>query len=69
MKKSIIYVFVYILALTSWAYAQEKDSLGNYNLKKLSYEDALRIFGPITGKKLNKVTGETREIKDLLIKG
>ncbi|MGE5683246.1 MAG: hypothetical protein ACM34K_20480, partial [Bacillota bacterium] len=69
MKKNIIYVFLYILTFTCLGYAQEKDSLGNYNLKQLSSEDYLRIFGPITGKKLNKLTGETREIKNILVKG
>lgn len=69
MKKNVIFIFLYILTFTFCSFAQEKDSLGNYDLKKLSYEDYLRIFGPVTGKKLNKITGETREIKDILIHG
>ncbi|MGE5352390.1 MAG: hypothetical protein ACM3P0_09925 [Acidobacteriota bacterium] len=69
MKKRLILILTYVLAFTCLSFAQEKDSLGNYNLKKLSHEDYLRIFGPITGNKLNKVTGEKREIKDIVIKG
>lgn len=67
---SSIAIALFLFALSGInIYAQQKDSLGNYNWKELSYEDALRIFGPIDGKKFNKVTGEYREIKDITIKG
>ncbi|MGE5429852.1 MAG: hypothetical protein ACM3QX_02190 [Syntrophomonadaceae bacterium] len=69
MKKSLILILTYVLAFTCFSFAQEKDSLGNYELKKLSHDDYLRIFGPITGVRLNKVAGDRREIKDIIIKG
>ncbi|MGE5399332.1 MAG: hypothetical protein ACM3S2_02950 [Ignavibacteriales bacterium] len=70
MKKiNLVAIIGFLLIIAQFSFAQEKDSLGYYDLKKMSYEDALRIFGPITGKKLNKLTGESREIKDIIIKG
>ncbi|MGE5497283.1 MAG: hypothetical protein ACM3Q2_04400 [Syntrophothermus sp.] len=69
MKNRLLIVLIFLLGISVSVQAQKKDADGYYNLKELSYDDALRIFGPITGPKLNKVTGETREIKDILIKG
>ncbi|HEX2866926.1 MAG TPA: hypothetical protein VHO03_07775 [Ignavibacteriales bacterium] len=69
MKKSLTLILTYVLAFTCLSFAQEKDSLGNYNLKKLTSEDYLRLFGPITGTRLNKIAGDRREIKDITIKG
>ncbi|MCU7493882.1 MAG: hypothetical protein HF314_03435 [Ignavibacteria bacterium] len=69
MKKSLILILTYVLAFTFSSFAQEKDSLGNYDLKKLTYEDNLRLFGPITGTKINKIAGDKREVKDIIIKG
>jgi hypothetical protein len=71
MKSIKIFIFALLLTAVSALdiSAQQKDSLGNYDGKGLSPADYLRIFGPISGKKFNKITGDFREIKDIIISG
>lgn len=50
--------------------AQEKDQYGNYNIKKMTYEDMVRIFGDVMKPgKVYKVSGNPKEIKEVIIKG
>lgn len=69
MKIKSLAIILYLMIFSSIALAQSKDANGQYDLKKMSHEDYQRIFGSITGTKFNKVTGESREIKDIIIKG
>ena len=67
-KKNILVLFS-LLLFTGLAVAQIKDTTDPYYYKNLTPEQALEIFGPIKGVKFNKLTGETKEIKDITIKG
>ena len=68
LKKNTI-ILIFLLVLQGLAYTQIKDSADAYYYRNLSPEDALRIFGPIKGEKFNKISGNSREIKDITIKG
>jgi len=68
IKKNIV-VSICLLLLASYTQAQVKDSIDDYFYKNLTPEQSLKIFGPVTGVKLNKVNGEKREIKDITVKG
>lgn len=67
--KQYLTALLSLCLISAASFAQEKDSLGNYDYKKMSYEDALRVFGPIKGTRINKLTGEKKEIKDIVVKG
>ncbi len=62
-----ITVLVLFLFITASYVAQTSDEVHN---KKITTEAEFeRIYGKILGQKLNKTTGEMREIKDIIIKG
>ncbi|MFZ0454974.1 MAG: hypothetical protein WAM24_14600, partial [Ignavibacteriaceae bacterium] len=46
-------------------YSQPTDSADSYYYRNLTPQQAEKIFGPIKGKKFNKVSGDSREIKDI----
>lgn len=69
IKQYLIAAFSLCMLSSAMTFAQQKDPSGNYDYKKMSYEDAQRIFGPIKGTRINKVTGDKKEIKDITIKG
>ncbi len=64
LTSSIIFLIL-ITAIVSYAQTNEKV----YNKKITTEEEFERIYGKILGQKLNKTTGEMREIKDIIIKG
>ena len=66
MRYKNIVVVLSILLLSGFINAQVQDSIHNKNFIN---EQVLKKQGPIKGSKLNKVTGESREIKDIIIKG
>ena len=49
--------------------AQEYDKYGNINIKGLSEEDMIRLFGDQLNRKFYKVNGEKRVIKESIING
>ena len=69
-KKVLIFL---LIALSSFAFlvnAQEKDEFGNPLLKKLSEQDAMRIFGDQYAPKFfNKANGDQSLIKESIING
>lgn len=67
--KSLFWILILAILFAVPAFSQSKDSLNNINVKELSREEALRIFGPLKRKMFNKVTGYPSEIKDITIKG
>jgi len=69
MRKKNLLILPLLIFLTGFAVAQVPDSVDPYFYKNLTPEQSEALFGPITGVKLNKVTGEKREIKDITIKG
>ncbi|MFH1525932.1 MAG: hypothetical protein ABIG69_04645 [Bacteroidota bacterium] len=69
IKQHIIYLLFAAMLFSGVSFAQEKDEYGNYNLKKLSEEDAKRIFGDMYSPKLFKVNGNPRHIKESIISG
>ncbi len=68
INKNILLI-ISLLLFTSYAVCQVKDTLDPYFYKNLTPEESLKIFGPIKGTKLNKIAGDSREIKDITIKG
>ncbi len=68
MKFKIIFLIL-VLFLSGNIIAQEKDEYGNYNLKTLSEEDAMRIFGENYAPKIFKTNGDPRLIKESIING
>lgn len=69
MTKKNIIVLLSVLLLSGLSLAQVKDTTKPYSNKNLTPEEALELFGPIKGVKFNKVAGDSREIKDITIKG
>jgi len=69
MTKKNIIVLLSMLLLSGLTFAQVKDTTEPYSYKNLTPEEALELFGPIKGVKFNKITGDSREIKDITIKG
>jgi hypothetical protein len=73
MTKNIVILLLLLLlpslAFAQLKYSQPKDSADSYYYRNLTPKQAEEIFGPIKGKKFNKITGDTREIKDITIKG
>jgi len=69
MTKKNILVFLSLLLLSGFTLAQVKDTTDRYYYRNLSPEEALKVFGPITGVKFNKIAGDKLEIKDITIKG
>ena len=69
MTQKFKLLFLILFALATFIQAQQKESDDPYFYKNLTPEQALEIFGPIKGTKLNKVAGDSREIKDITIKG
>ena len=70
MKKILIFTLILFLSfVTSNLFSQEKDKDGNINIKGLSQEDMIRIFGDIYSPRiLMKGTGEQKE-KNLIVSG
>ena len=70
MKKILIFTLIIVLnILMSNLYSQEKDKDGNINIKGLTQEDMVRIFGDIYSPRvLMKGAGEQKE-KNLIIGG
>ncbi len=66
--KNLIMFFILILSC-SLVNAQVLDKDGNIDLKKLSDEDAMRIFGDRYAPKLFKTLGSSRYIKESIING
>lgn len=59
-----------LLFFVNLSFAQQKDEYGNYDIKKLTYDDMVRIFGDIYKPgKVYKTLGEPREIREVIIKG
>ncbi|PKL82261.1 MAG: hypothetical protein CVV24_11015 [Ignavibacteriae bacterium HGW-Ignavibacteriae-3] len=69
MAKKNILLLLSLFLLSGLSIAQDKDKVDEYYYKNLNPEQALKVFGPIKGSKLNKVAGDKREIKDITIKG
>ncbi len=67
-KKNFVVLF-FLFLLPSILFAQVKDTIDYYYYKNLTPEQSEQIFGPIKGVKLNKISGDPREIKDITIKG
>jgi len=67
-KKNIVVLLSFFLFM-GISSAQVKDTTDPYYYRNLSPEQALKIFGPVKGIKINKLTGEKSEIKDITIKG
>jgi hypothetical protein len=65
-KRIVILLFMFLLS--GLMFAQEDNTTGNH-YKNLTPEEALKIFGPVKGTKFNKISGDSREIKDIIIKG
>lgn len=71
MKRlTILLMFLIILPtfLTN-LFAQEYDEYGNINIKGLSEEDMVRIFGDQFNRKFFKVNGDKKAIKESIING
>ncbi len=64
----LIFLLVLPIFLTS-IIAQEYDEYGNINIKGLSQEDMVRIFGDQYSRKIFKVNGEEKELKESIING
>ncbi|MCJ7554350.1 MAG: hypothetical protein MUO34_10755 [Ignavibacteriaceae bacterium] len=64
-----IKALIFLLLLAGNSHAQVDELQDDYFYKNLTPEQALEIFGPIKGVKFNKIAGDTREIKDIIIKG
>ncbi len=69
MTKKNISIILCLFLLSELTIGQVKNKLDDYYYKNLTPEQALKIFGPIKGVKLNKIAGDKREIKDITIKG
>lgn len=72
MKFKIKYLAITLALLffVNLSFAQQKDEYGNYNIKKLSYEDMVRIFGDVYKPgKVFKTAGEPKEIRETIING
>ncbi|MDP2303492.1 MAG: hypothetical protein Q8N03_13830 [Ignavibacteria bacterium] len=68
IKYSLTLLLIFIFSVPFLA--QEKDEYGNFNIKKLTYEDMVRIYGDIYKPgKVYKVNGDKREIREVIIKG
>ncbi|MBN1302380.1 MAG: hypothetical protein JW995_14280 [Melioribacteraceae bacterium] len=65
MKQLKLFLMI-ILFVTSAINAQQEEDIFRKNMTPQEYE---AIFGPIAGKKLNKISGNPIEIKDIIIKG
>lgn len=66
----LINLLVAITLMLNYGYAQPKDQYGNWDIKKMSYEDMVRVFGDIMKPgKVYKVNGDPKEIKEVIIKG
>ena len=64
----LLFLFIISLVWTSLS-AQEYDEKGNVNIKGLSEEDMVRIYGDQFSPKFFKVNGEKRAIKESIING
>jgi len=69
MTKKNIVVLVFSFLLSCLSIAQLKETTDPYYYRNLTPEQALKVFGPIKGVKINKANGDKREIKDITIKG
>lgn len=70
MKIKYVLTFLFLILLSSPFIAQEKDEYGNINIKKLTYEDMVRIYGDIYKPgKVYKVDGNPREIREVIMRG
>ncbi len=70
MKQKYIYLFLTVLFLSITAFSQQRDSDGNINIKGLSQEDMIRIFGDIYKPgKVFKTDGDPREIRETIVSG
>lgn len=69
IMKKINVALLYLIIISGFAFGQVKDSVDKYYYRNLTPEQALEVFGPIKGTKINKIAGDKREIKDITIKG
>ncbi|MCB9247089.1 MAG: hypothetical protein H6613_00320 [Ignavibacteriales bacterium] len=68
MKLKIL-VFIFLVFFVSLTTAQTVDKVNEVKTKIESPEEFERLYGKLFGERLNKVTGETKEIKSIIIKG
>lgn len=68
ITKLLIFLLVLPVFLTN-IIAQENDEYGNINIKGLSQEDMIRIFGDQYSPKFFKVNGDKNSIKESIING
>ena len=68
ITKLLLFLIVLPIFLTN-IIAQEYDEYGNVNIKGLSEEDMVRLFGDKYSPKFFKVNGEKKAIKESLING
>lgn len=70
MKIKNIFITILFLLISSVTFSQVKDQYGNYDIKKLTYDDMVRIFGDIYKPgKIYKVNGVPKEIREVIIGG
>lgn len=69
MKNFLLIILIMLAAVSGRLLPQERDEYGNPILKKLTEEDAKRIFGEKFSPKLFKVAGDSRSIKEVIISG
>ena len=64
-----INILMVLFLLVGISNAQVDEIKDDYFYKLLTPEQALEIFGPVKGIKFNKIAGDKREVKDIIIKG
>ncbi|MBI9070742.1 MAG: hypothetical protein JEY94_04050 [Melioribacteraceae bacterium] len=69
MKIIKLFMLALVLSIYCGTTFAQQESEEFINYKELSYQDALRIFGPLSGKKFQKPNGLESELKDIRIKG
>jgi hypothetical protein len=68
MKRKILISFILSIFLAVSLNAQKKDQFGNYILKELTEQQALKLFGK-PGERLAKSLGNPKLIKESIIQG
>lgn len=70
MKLKLFSIISFLILFIVGVQAQERDKYGNINIKGLSYEDMMRIFGNVYKPgHVFKTSGDPREIREVIIKG
>lgn len=70
MKLKLFTIVTFLFLFSAVLLPQERDKYGNINIKGLSYEDMIRIYGAVLKPgHVFKTNGAPREIREVIIKG